>query len=127
MLPAVTPAGPALLSRNMWSPAISQLSSISVLSVITAVLLGKLSRCTFLEINIETISALDDIIKSKMLRHHDGMYGCSECDYSTKYYTTIQNHIEYKHLSTSGFYCKYCEKFCPTRKGLNKIKVILLR
>ena len=41
----------------------------------------------------ENISALDDLIKSKMLRHHDGTYGCSECEYSTKYYTTILNHI----------------------------------
>ena len=39
------------------------------------------------------ISALDDLIKSKMLRHQDGAYGCSECEYSTKYYTTILNHI----------------------------------
>ena len=61
--------------------------------------------------------ALNDIIKSKMLRSEDGMFGCSDCDYSTKYSTTMQNHIESKHLSTSGFYCKYCQKFCPTRRG----------
>ena len=47
------------------------------------------------------------------------MFGCSECDYRTKYSTTIQNHIESKHISTSGFYCKYCQRFCPTREGLN--------
>ena len=61
--------------------------------------------------------ALNDLIKSKMFRSEDGTFGCCECDYSTKYNTTMQNHIESKHLSTSGFHCSYCQKFCPTRKG----------
>merc|ERR1712029_1213018 len=62
--------------------------------------------------------ALNDLIKSKMFRSEDGTFGCCECDYSTKYNTTMQNHIESKHLSTSGFHCSYCQKFCPTRNSL---------
>jgi len=57
-------------------------------------------------------------IKERMVRNSDGTYQCTLCDYSTKYNTTCQNHIEAKHLATSGFYCQYCNKFCPTRNSL---------
>jgi len=62
--------------------------------------------------------ALDSAIKLKMVRRQDGSFGCTDCDYVTKYNTTCQNHIESKHLSTSGFLCQYCNKFCPTRNAL---------
>jgi len=62
--------------------------------------------------------ALDSAIKLKMIRRMDGSFGCTDCDYVTKYSTTCQNHIESKHLSTSGFVCRYCNKFCPTRNAL---------
>jgi len=61
---------------------------------------------------------LDSAIKLKMVRRLDGCYGCTDCDYVTKYNTTCQNHIESKHLSTSGFTCQFCGKFCPTRNAL---------
>jgi len=68
--------------------------------------------------NKATFEALDSAIKAKMVRRQDGSFGCTDCDYVTKYNTTCQNHIESKHLSTSGFFCQFCEKFCPTRNAL---------
>ena len=63
-------------------------------------------------------AALDEKIKPMMIRRQDGLYGCSKCNYVTKYGTTCQNHIESKHMSTSGFICPHCEKFCPTRNAM---------
>ena len=62
----------------------------------------------------ELISA----IKGKMTRGSDGLWYCSECDYKTKYSTTLTRHIEAKHLQTSGFECSICAQFCPTRNSL---------
>ena len=63
-------------------------------------------------------AALDNAIKSKMVRRSDGSFGCTDCDYVTKYNTTCQNHIESKHLSTSGVSVNIVKKFCPTRNAL---------
>jgi len=57
-------------------------------------------------------------IQDRMVHLSSGLYGCSECDYTTKYRTTCLNHIESKHLPTNGFICNFCEKFCPTRNAL---------
>ena len=62
----------------------------------------------------ELISA----IKGKMSRGSDGMWYCSECEYRTKYSTTLTRHVEAKHLQTSGFECSICQQFCPTRNSL---------
>ena len=61
---------------------------------------------------------LKEIIKEKTTRSEDGLYVCVDCGYTTKYGTTLQNHIEAKHVSTSGIYCQLCPKFCPTRNAL---------
>ena len=58
------------------------------------------------------------MIKNKMIRNSEGLYQCTDCNYSTKYSNTCRNHIESKHLSTSGFRCKFCSAFCPTRHAL---------
>ena len=70
-------------------------------------------------INCESyLDELISAIKSKMRRGSDGMWYCSECDYQTKYSTTLTRHVEAKHLQTSGFECSICQQFCPTRNSL---------
>jgi hypothetical protein len=64
------------------------------------------------------IVELVEAIKSKVVRLGGRLYGCSDCDYTTSYSSTIGNHIEAKHLSTQGFICTFCQKFCPTRNAL---------
>ena len=63
-------------------------------------------------------SELINSINLKMVRRPDGSFSCTDCEYVTKYRTTCQNHIESKHIITSGFTCQFCEKFCPTRNAL---------
>ena len=53
-----------------------------------------------------------------MTRGSDGVWYCSECDYRTKYSTTLTRHVEAKHMQTSGFECSICQQFCPTRNSL---------
>ena len=67
---------------------------------------------------IKLFSALNDAIKAKIFKADSGLFTCYECGYSSKYKTTCQDHIESRHISTSGFICPYCEKFCPTRNAL---------
>ena len=57
-------------------------------------------------------------IKSKMVRGVEGLWQCTDCDYKTKYSTTLTRHVEAKHLETSGFQCTICQQFCPTRNAL---------
>ena len=57
-------------------------------------------------------------IKSKMVRGVQGLWQCTDCDYKTKYSTTLTRHVEAKHLETSGFQCTICQQFCPTRNAL---------
>ena len=67
---------------------------------------------------IKLVLDLKEIIKEKTTRSEDGLYVCMDCGYTTKYGTTLQNHIEAKHVSTTGIYCQLCPKFCPTRNAL---------
>ena len=64
-------------------------------------------------------AALDNAIKSKMVRRSDGSFGCTDCDYVTKYNTTCQNHIESKHLSTSGVSVNSVKSFAQLGMPLN--------
>lgn len=69
-------------------------------------------------LNKHSLSALTDAIKEKIFKSAEGLFSCYECGYSSKYKTTCQDHIEARHLSTSGYVCSYCQKFCPTRNAL---------
>jgi len=62
--------------------------------------------------------ALNDAIKAKIYKAEGGLFTCYECGYSSKYKTTCQDHIESRHISTAGYTCPYCQKFCPTRNAL---------
>ena len=53
-----------------------------------------------------------------MVRLEDGQHGCSDCDYTTKYSTTLARHIEAKHVTTPGFQCNICQQYCPTSNSL---------
>jgi len=76
---------------------------------------GSLVRSFILEI----VEDLNDAIKNLMYKESDGSWTCSECNFNTKYHTTLKNHIEAKHLrAAEGYYCKHCNKYCPTKNAL---------
>ena len=68
-------------------------------------------------INNNFLIDLDLLIKSKIDRR-DNVYACTECDYTTPYPDTCRNHVEARHLSTSGYTCQICNKFCSTRNAM---------
>ena len=111
-----------LVLRTMWSPNILKVLASCANNVPLSVLHEMLWPCTSQENTEEIIDivteSLDRTIKDRMVFLASGLYGCSECPYTTKYSTTCQNHIESKHMSTNGFICNFCEKFCPTRNAL---------
>ena len=53
-----------------------------------------------------------------MYKDAEGIFHCTECEFSTKYLQTCKRHIESKHMSTTGYYCQYCDTVCPTRNAL---------
>jgi hypothetical protein len=55
----------------------------------------KYGACHYFLFIVELVEA----IKSKVVRLCGRLYGCSDCDYTTSYSSTIGNHIEAKHLS----------------------------
>lgn len=61
---------------------------------------------------------LDQEIRRKIWKSDDKLFHCRDCNYFTSYLTTMLNHVESKHLTTSGFMCSVCNKFCPTRNAL---------
>jgi len=62
---------------------------------------------------------LNDAIKNLMYKESDGSWTCTECNFNTKYHTTLKNHIEAKHLrAAEGYYCQHCNKYCPTKNAL---------
>ena len=54
-----------------------------------------------------------------MFKEIDGSWTCSECNFNTKYNTTLKNHVEARHLRPAeGYYCQQCNKYCPTKNAL---------
>ena len=60
---------------------------------------------------------IDAEIESKMLNLGGGMWQCTDCHLTTKS-TNLRNHIESKHVPTSGHYCLKCGKFCKSKNAL---------
>ena len=122
-----------LLWRNILNLSMLKHKSILVILVAMFVPQEKPWKCIFLEINtidclqvpeiffiafVIFLEYLDASIRNKMVRTADGFYTCTDCDYSTRYLTTCQNHIESKHVSTAGIQCQFCTTVCPTRHAL---------
>jgi len=61
----------------------------------------------------------DELIRSKMFKNDSGLWQCTDCDHSSQHTTNLKNHIEVKHVGSSGYYCQQCNKFCSTKNALN--------
>jgi len=60
-----------------------------------------------------------DAIETMMMKNEVGQWQCRECDYASPHSTNVRNHIEVKHVSSGGYYCHHCTKFCKTKNALN--------
>ena len=58
----------------------------------------------------------ESLIQSKMTKV-DGSWSCTDCGHLTATKSHLYEHVESKHVS-SGYYCQYCQKFCPSRNAL---------
>ena len=82
-------------------------------------------KCIFIDLNIINklfILELNNLLRSMVLKLESDLFGCAQCEYSTKFHTTILNHIESKHVITGGFTCPVCPNVCKTRKALKMHK-----
>jgi len=61
----------------------------------------------------------DDLIRSKMFKNTSGAWQCTDCNHTSPHTTNMKNHIEVKHVGSSGYYCQECNKFCSTKNALN--------
>ena len=68
------------------------------------------------------LSDLDDFIRSKMQKTHEGMWQCLFCFRVSKVKTNIFEHIEANHVETPGYSCDVCSKPCRTRNALRAHK-----
>ena len=58
-------------------------------------------------------------VDSRVLKDDsDGSWRCSDCSYSTQYLTNLRGHIETHHVTSAGFLCPTCSKFCLTKNAL---------
>jgi hypothetical protein len=58
-----------------------------------------------------------DLIESKMMNLGGSQWQCTLCHQVMKK-TNLVLHIESKHMSSGGFSCDVCGKYCSTRKAL---------
>lgn len=61
---------------------------------------------------------LNALLRSMVVRFDSNLFGCIKCDYTTRFSSTIQTHIESKHVDTGGFNCPICSRLCKTRQAM---------
>ena len=66
----------------------------------------------------EAVESLNILVNNFMFKNDGGCWQCTECGYNSKKISHVQNHVEAKHVRSSGFSCPLCHKQCPTRNAL---------
>jgi len=62
--------------------------------------------------------ALNQMIKTSLIRLDSTYWGCAHCDFKSKYQSTVGYHVEARHFASDGVQCEYCVTICPTRQAL---------
>ena len=62
---------------------------------------------------------INSLVLSKMTKV-GSFWKCSDCSMETKYKTRLFEHVEAKHVETSGYECPTCSKFLPSLKSLKQ-------
>jgi len=72
---------------------------------------------------LETAIDLQDLknrIDTKIVQLESGEYGCTDCDYTSKFRHNLPKHIEARHVMIPGLQCQTCMKVCPTRESFRR-------
>ena len=56
------------------------------------------------------------------MEQREGVWGCLECNWESKYKSRVFDHVEAKHIETGGYSCTICGKFCPSYSSLKMHK-----
>jgi len=64
---------------------------------------------------------IDLVVYSLMERVETG-WKCQPCGWETKNKSRMYEHVEAKHVTTGGYNCPICGKFCPSQKSLKNHK-----
>jgi len=60
-------------------------------------------------------------VEEKMLRvqtEAGALWTCHDCGHTSKFRTSMFEHVESKHVGSAGYTCQYCQKICRTRNAL---------
>ena len=101
-------------TRNHW-PIIST-NIIDLKNKSLEIYIIYLFNCFF--IKITALENLKEQIQSFVERTVDGRWRCNSCNYTSRLKHHVTQHIECKHIQTSGFVCHLCDQFCKDRKSL---------
>jgi len=61
---------------------------------------------------------LEVAIQGCLTKLDSGSWQCHQCDFISKSKQRAYEHVEARHLTTSGHICPLCQKFCPTSSSL---------
>ena len=67
------------------------------------------------------LAGIDDLVASmmhKIVTDEGTSWSCRHCDYQSKKSTNVREHVESKHVQSSGVMCSICFKVCPNKKSL---------
>ena len=52
-----------------------------------------------------------------MYKNMEGMNCCTDCDFKSQISTNVRNHIESRHVTSLGYTCPLCSKFCSSKNA----------
>jgi len=61
---------------------------------------------------------LEEAIRSRLTKLDTGVWVCHSCEFTSKSKQRAYEHVEARHLTTGGYSCPLCQKFCPTSSSL---------
>ena len=66
---------------------------------------------------LDEFSVIKQDVQSRMVKE-SGVWSCTDCDYTSSNKGHLFNHIETKHVNSSGYFCSVCNKFCASYNAL---------
>ena len=74
-----------------------------------------------LNIEITTSSTIHNEITKQMAKNGE-FWQCLSCLWTTKYKTRLWEHVEAKHVTSHGYNCPFCSKFCSSKNAWHQHK-----
>jgi len=59
---------------------------------------------------------------AKQMAKNGEVWQCLSCMWTTKYKTRLWEHVEAKHVTSHGYNCPYCSKFCSSKNAWHQHK-----